>query len=195
MRRTISWLAFLLIAACSAPQVVPSTATETRLPQATFTSTATEIAVLPTSTPQPRMTPVAYGPDLEDFASGVNPLTGLAVSDPSLLKLPAVLVSISNMPFTARPQAGPSFASWVYELYIGEGATRFMNVFYGQYPRTIPNISGNCKVRDAIIHPKDDWIGNRVWLDENTNGVQDAWEAGVGGVCVRLLNASTRQVQ
>jgi hypothetical protein len=132
---------------------------------------------------------------MEDFPSDVNPLTGTAVSDPSLLKLPAVLVSISNMPFTARPQAGPGFASWVYELYIGEGATRFMNVFYGQYPRTIPNISGNCKVRDAIIHPKGDWIGNRVWLDENANGVQDAWEAGVGGVCVRLLNASTRQVE
>jgi hypothetical protein len=137
---------------------------------------------------------VAYGPELDDFPAGVNPLTGLAVSDPSLLSFPAVLVSISNMPFTARPQAGPGFASWIYELYIGEGATRFMNVFYGQYPRTIPNLNGGCEVRDKVIHPAKDWIGNRVWLDENANGQQDAWEAGVGGVCVRLLNATSHEV-
>jgi hypothetical protein len=98
------------------------------------------------------------------------------------------------MPFTARPQAGPGFAPWVYELYIGEGATRFMNVFYGQYPRSIPNIQGGCDVREEIIHPKGDWIGNRVWLDENANGRQEDWEAGVGGVCVRLLDGSSRQV-
>jgi hypothetical protein len=124
----------------------------------------------------------------------VNPLTGRAVQDPSLLELPAVLVSISNMPFTARPQAGPGFAPWVYELYIGEGATRFMNVFYGQYPRSIPDILGGCKVREKIIHPQGDWIGNRVWLDENADGRQEDWEAGVGGVCVRLLDAASRKV-
>jgi hypothetical protein len=116
------------------------------------------------------------------------------VSEPSLLNLPAVLVSISNMPVSARPQAGPGFASWVYELYIGEGATRFMNVFYGEYPRTIPNISGGCEVRQDILRPRGDWIGNRVWLDENNNGQQDVWEAGVGGICIRLLNASSREI-
>ena len=116
------------------------------------------------------------------------------MQDPSLLKLPAVLVSISNMPFTARPQAGPGFAPWVYELYIGEGATRFMNVFYGQYPRTIPNIRGGCEVREQIIRPSGVWIGNRVWLDENANGRQDPWEAGVGGVCIRLLDAQRHKV-
>jgi len=116
------------------------------------------------------------------------------VSEPSLLKLPAVLVSISNMPVSARPQAGPGFASWVYELYIGEGTTRFMNVFYGEYPRSIPNITGGCEIRDEIIYPAGNWVGNRVWLDENANGQQDAWETGVGGICIRLLNASSREV-
>ena len=33
-------------------------------------------------------------------------------------------------------------------------------------------------MRDKIIHPAGDWIGNRVWLDEDANGRQDAWEAG-----------------
>ena len=172
--------------------IQPTTA-KTGIP--TSSSISMTIPSALTSTPQPRLSPITYGPELENFPADTNPLTGLAVQDPSLLSLPAVLVSISNMPFTARPQAGPGFASWVYELYIGEGATRFMNIFYGNYPRTIPNISGGCEVRDEILHPNGDWIGNRVWLDENANGQQDAWEAGVGGVCIRLLNASSREVQ
>jgi fimbrial isopeptide formation D2 family protein/uncharacterized repeat protein (TIGR01451 family) len=32
-------------------------------------------------------------------------------------------------------------------------------------------------------------IGNRVWLDADNDGIQDAGEAGIGGVIVRLLNA------
>lgn len=193
MRRPVSLFALVILTACSAaPQITPSsTATQAMIPSNTSTSTAISSS---TSTPQPRLSPVLYGPELEDFPENVNPLTGLTVSDPSLLKLPAVLVSISNMPFTARPQAGPGFASWVYELYIGEGATRFMNVFYGEYPRTIPNIQGGCKVRDEIVRPQGNWIGNRVWLDENANGQQDTWEAGVGGICIRLLDAVSRDV-
>ena len=193
MRPSLLLLLSVILAACSTQQVLPLTATETNLPPST--STSTPIPLSPTITPQRRLSPVTYGPELERFPANVNPLTGREVLDSSLLKLPAVLVSISNMPFTARPQAGPGFASWVYELYIGEGATRFMSVFYGEYPRTIPNISGDCAVRDQIIHPSSDWIGNRVWLDENANGQQDPWEAGVGGVCVRLIEASSREVQ
>jgi len=112
-----------------------------------------------------------------------------------LLQFPAVLVSISNSPVTTRPQAGPGFAAWVFELFIGEGATRFMNIFYGDLPRTIPNVTGGCKVREEIIRPQENWIGNRVWLDENENGRQDDWEMGVGGVCVRLLKGISREVQ
>jgi SdrD B-like protein/DUF3048 family protein len=192
MHRAILLLILVPLAACSAPDVIQPTATEAILPS----NAASAIAASPslTSTPQPRFTPVTYGPELGDFPANINPLTGLVVQDPTLLTLPAVLVSISNMPFSARPQAGPGFASWVYELYIGEGATRFMNVFHGQYPRTIPYITGGCKVRDTIIQPGGDWIGNRVWLDENADGQQDAWETGVAGVCVQLLSADSGEV-
>jgi hypothetical protein len=99
------------------------------------------------------------------------------------------------MPVTARPQAGPSFAPWVFELFIGEGTTRFMNVFYGDYPRSIPNVTGGCNVRQEIIRPGGKWIGNRIWLDENENGMQDAWEMGVGGVCIRLLDGTSRELR
>ncbi|HSB01187.1 MAG TPA: SdrD B-like domain-containing protein [Anaerolineales bacterium] len=189
MRRVTFMLLILVLNTCSAPPPVQPTATETITASRTSTSTAIPSA---TSTPQPHLVPIAYGP--EDFPANINPLTGRAVEDPSLLKFPAVLVSISNMPVTARPQAGPGFASWVYELYIGEGTTRFLNVFYGDFPRAIPNVGGGCKVRDEIIHPAGDWIGDRVWLDENANGQQEAWEAGVGGVCVRLLNGTSREI-
>ncbi len=131
---------------------------------------------------------------MDSFPAHVNPLTALEVEDPSWLGLPAVLVSISNMPVTARPQAGVNFASWIFELYIGEGATRFMSVFYGGAVRDIPNISGGCVTRTEIIRPQGDWIGNRVWLDENGNGRADDWEVGVGGVCIRLLDGNTREI-
>ncbi|MFT3893564.1 MAG: SdrD B-like domain-containing protein [Anaerolineales bacterium] len=193
MRRSIILLGILLLYACS-PQVRSPTATETNAPNVTSTSTSIT-APSSTSTPQPHRIAQDHGPELEDFASNRNPLTGREVQDLSLLKLPAVLVSISNMPVTARPQAGPGFAPWVFELFIGEGTTRFMNVFYGEYPRTVPNVTGGCKVRQEVIHPSGTWIGNRVWLDENENGVQDDWEMGVGGVCVRLLDGSSHEVQ
>ncbi len=76
--------------------------------------------------------PASLGPDR--FPAGVNPLTGLAVDDPAALSLPPALVSVSNFPVSARPQSGLSFAAYVFELYIGEGMTRFLALFYGEYP-------------------------------------------------------------
>lgn len=191
---TIATLIFFALTSCNAnaPQSPSPGAIPTRM-ESTATATSTTSPTL-TATPQPHRPPLQLGPNQGDFPTGANPLTGLEAHDPSLLDLPAVLVSISNMPVTARPQAGPSFAPWIFEFYIGEGSTRFMGVFYGDNLREIPNITGGCKVRDEIIYPTGDWIGNRVWLDENANGAQESWEAGVGGVCVRLLDANSRDV-
>jgi len=178
-----------MLVSCVNLRAVQPTQTEsgTTASVATITASKSTATIPPaTATSQPRFLPVTYGPEAEDFPSDVNPLTGLEVSDQSLLSLPAVLVSISNMPVTARPQAGPGFSPWVFELYIGEGATRFMNVFYGEYPRFVPNVSGGCDTRENISRPTRAWVGNRVWLDENANGRQDDWELGVGGVCVSL---------
>jgi len=190
-RQIGSFFFLFLLTACSNSEEIQPTQTSIQTPIIQSTVTTIPSAI---STPQPRLSPVTYGPEDEDFPSDVNPLTGRQVEESSLLKLPAVLVSISNMPVTARPQAGPGFAPWVYELYIGEGTTRFLNVFYGEFPRAVPNVTGGCEVRQEIIHPKREWIGNRVWLDENENGRQEAWEKGVGGVCVRLLNGTNRSV-
>ena len=68
--------------------------------------------------------------------SSINPLSGLPVSDPESLDLPPALVSISNFPISARPQAGLSFAPLVYEFYTGQGMTCLLAYFYGDLPDT-----------------------------------------------------------
>jgi hypothetical protein len=80
----------------------------------------------------------------------VNPLTGLPVKDGANLALAPALVSVTNFPTTARPQAGLSFSPFVYEMYIGEGMTRFLAVFYGDYPK---------KGEDSRLALSDDRIG------------------------------------
>lgn len=193
-RFLLSILLLTLLAGCAAPTVSPAQPTPLAPASAPATFTAPPASAAPTLTvtpsPQPRQTPRPSGPEAEAFAPGVNPLTGLPVLDPTLLELPAVLVSISNSPATARPQAGTGFAPWIFELFIGTGATRFMGVFYGEIPRRIPNLSGNCPVNETIFQPGEAaWVGNRVWLDENADGIQNAWEVGIGGTCVTLLDA------
>jgi hypothetical protein len=79
---------------------------------------------------------ISVGPNPEDIPQGYNPLTGLPASDPSTLDLPAVLISITNFPPSARPQAGLSFSPWVFEIYIAEGMTRYLAAFYGDFPHT-----------------------------------------------------------
>jgi hypothetical protein len=101
----------------------------------TIAPTAAPKPVSPTPTIDPSKTPAASssqtGPD--HFASNINPLTGLPVEDPSLLAYQPALVSVSNFPASARPQTGLSLAPHVYEITIGEGETRFLAVFYGNY--------------------------------------------------------------
>ncbi len=191
----------LLLSACTSPipQTFPAPSpaiTARSIPSltATLLPPTPTLSPSPTATPQPHLPPQRFGPEREDFPPGVNPLTARFVEDLSWLDLPAVIVSISNMPVTTRPQAGINFASWVFELWIGEGTTRFLAVFYGNSVRFIPNPPAGCPVREEIIRPRGEWIGRRVWLDENGNGRADDWEVGIGGVCIRLLEAATQRV-
>lgn len=157
------------------------------------TSTTTPIPV--TATPQPTATAVDYGPDPEDFPSGINPLTGQAVSDPSLLDIPAMLVSISHFPPTARPQAGLSFAPYVFEFSITEGQSRFLAIYYGGFPTPETPMVGDCAVRGEPFVQSNTLLGNRVWLDTNQNGIQDFDEKGIGGICVNLYDADGKLLQ
>ena len=171
------------IAPNSGNDVVP---TETQMPTSASTFT-----------PTPQSTGVAnkYGPQIGDFPSGINPLTGLSVADPSLLGLPAILISIPNFPVDARPQAGLSFVPWLFEIYIGEGTSRFLATFYGEEPQVKPVLNGSCQVRTDAFVPRAVVLGKRVWLDENKNGIQEPNEPGIAGVCVTLYDTKSNTLQ
>ncbi|MGE5074017.1 MAG: SdrD B-like domain-containing protein [Anaerolineae bacterium] len=150
-----------------------------------------------TSAPSPtgRSTTETPSPQATSFAPDINPLSGLRVADPSLLKIPALLVSVSHFPATARPQAGLSFAPIVYEFYITEGATRFLAVFYGETPKPEVPVQGECETRTGPFVQSGIILGNRVWLDANGNGLQDPAEGGISGMCVDLYDASGNLLQ
>ncbi len=139
-------LILTLLAACSnqvVPAVQQSTATanlEDVAPSATSTTVPTfpptptlapSATALPTQTAIPTRTQVPgwVGPD--SYPAGTNPLTGLPAADPTLLGLPPALISVSTFPYTARPQAGLSRAPFVYDVYYGDGMTRYLAVIYG----------------------------------------------------------------
>ncbi len=128
------------------------------------------------------------GPELEDFPPGYNPLTGLPVTNSDNLNLPAVLISITNFPPSARPQAGLSFAPYIFEIFIGEGMTRFLALFYGEFPFSEELISGDCPIREGPFIRTATILGNYVWSDDNANGIQDVGERGIAGVCVHLYD-------
>jgi hypothetical protein len=67
-----------------------------------------------------------------NFPSDVDPLTGLTVSDPTILDRRPVMIKVSNYPRSTRPHAGLSSADIVFDYYIGEGGNRFLALFYGQ---------------------------------------------------------------
>jgi len=174
MRSGPRWLGFLLsllltaeLPACEALAWKNATATPARTPA----SSATPTSEVVTEPPK-------------------NPLTGLEVPDLSLLKMPALLISISHFPATARPQAGLSFAPFVYEFYITEGATRFLAVFHGEWPAPEIAVNGGCQARVGPFEQSATLLGNRVWLDADSDGVQDAGEQGIAGLCVNLLDQS-----
>ncbi|HKI52689.1 MAG TPA: SdrD B-like domain-containing protein [Anaerolineales bacterium] len=180
-RITAAVITIILTISSCAPNTTGTKSSET----ITANATETSIPVQPT---QPNTSPTALPPS-------INPLTGLPVRDPSMLDLPTMLVSISTFPVTARPQAGLSFAPYVFEVYITEGTTRYLTTFYGEFPAPESPISGHCNVRRELFEQTDLIIGNRVWLDENQNNEQDAWERGVGGVCVNLYDENQNLLQ
>ena len=112
-----------------------STSTQTPLPSST--------ELPPTTTPTPTITPTwtptagLVGPE---YLEGHNPLTGLPVADLSTLFRVPLLVSITEFPPSSRPQAGLSAAAQVWETSIGEGMSRFLAVYYGDYMQTLAEL-------------------------------------------------------
>jgi len=81
---------------------------------------------LPTSTPLPTIT----------HAEGINPLTGLPVADPSVLKRRPLMVRIGN-DVGARPQRGLNLADMVYEEIVEWWTTRFTAIYLSETPELL----------------------------------------------------------
>src|SRR5260221_9221659 len=185
------FLIFILISCTpskNTPPTINATETPTTFVEPTFTPTP-----LFTPTPQSIPLPTSCGP--HQFPKDYNPLTAQRTADPASLNIQAVLVSVSHFPPEARPQAGFSFAPFVYEYFITEGATRHLAVFYGESPKPEIPLHGDCEIRQEPFVQTQNILGNRVWLDANRNGIQDPGEGGVGGICVNLYDENSGLLQ
>ena len=155
--RSIRLIGFigLIIISCASPSVsppdaIPATVPANNLPTPTpfqpqsvnspdpYLALTTPQVVLPTFTPYPTKyvlpqdltVPIDVAPSLENSLVTYNPLTGLAVSDPTLLQRRPLAIKIANSPDYVRPQSALSLADLAFEYYIEYGDTRFIAVFY-----------------------------------------------------------------
>ena len=129
----------LLLVGCGVVKVSPTPTLTTELmvntitpsPSPTESNTPTLTpTITETPTPIETSTPVVYGPS--NFPDNIDPLTGLQVSDPSLLDRRPVSVKINIVPRSSnRPPWGLSFADIVYDYYHNDGYSRFHAIFYG----------------------------------------------------------------
>jgi hypothetical protein len=133
----------LAVAGCQTRgKAAPAQPTPTQTPVKTSNqdrplATAARFELRPSSTPVPIATlfsPIqlkgsGIGPDI--FPDGVNPLTGLILSDPTRLERRPMVIKIANFPRSSRPQWGLNAADHVYEYYLEDELTRFIGVFYG----------------------------------------------------------------
>ena len=112
--------------------VNPSLKSMTPQVEPTYTPYPTKYVVIE-NLPTPVMVIPSPGGGLPDFSllNTNNPLTGLPVSDPSLLDRRPMVIKIANSPDYVRPQSGLTLADVVFEYYIEWGDTRFIAVMYG----------------------------------------------------------------
>ncbi|MGA2110567.1 MAG: DUF3048 domain-containing protein [Anaerolineales bacterium] len=104
-----------------------ATAPAQALPQAAASpSAAPAPSAFASPAPSPSAAPSPAPPQ------AIDPLTGLPVSDRSVLQRRMVAVKVSNYPRTARPQAGLSYADLLFEFYQEDGETRFHALYLSQ---------------------------------------------------------------
>ncbi|HVP21038.1 MAG TPA: DUF3048 C-terminal domain-containing protein [Anaerolineaceae bacterium] len=109
------------------PSVIP-----TSIPSDTPTiaPSSTPTVAVPTVTATPAYPANGYGPT--NFPTDVDPLTGLQVSNPTLLNRRPIVIKVENLPREDRPQWGLTLDDITYEYYTEQGGTRFAAIFYGQ---------------------------------------------------------------
>ena len=121
---------------------------------------------------------------------------------------PDARMSKAGMPvpgsFPAAPAGDPTtqLKGLKFDLGFEEGQTRHyyftVNGNYVSYDMTVASKGGNGFDVGQVLGPKGDCstqqpvlaaLGDRVWLDQNDNGLQDGGEPGVADVVVHLLDS------
>ncbi len=97
-----------------------------------------EVASPTPAAPTATALPGSIGPTT--YPSDINPLTGLLMTDPTVLERRPLAIKVSNAPSSVRPQAGLSQADLVFEHYVEGSLTRFTAVFYTNTPSHVGSV-------------------------------------------------------
>ncbi len=107
--------------------------------EGTSATPQTESDTASAQAPPPSPTPSGPPPPTITHAANVNPLTGLKVDDPGVLKRRPLFVRVGN-DVGARPQVGLNSADVVYEEITEWWITRFTAVYLSQDPEMVAPI-------------------------------------------------------
>jgi hypothetical protein len=148
---SLVFIAGLLVAcggSSTSPTARPAGSTARPIVKPTDRATKTP-SVPPTPTLPPTATPDSRVIDLT--APDVNPLTGEKVSDPAVLNRRPLAIKIGDSwEAGVRPQAGASFADWVFEHESEGGIPRWTAIFYGNTPDRVGG-TRSCRIIDNEI--------------------------------------------
>jgi len=113
----------------------------------TVTPMVSSTPTVPPATP----TPTTDARLINLTAPDVNPLTGEKVTDPAILNRRPLAIKIGDSwENGVRPQAGASFADWVFEHESEGGIPRWTAIFYGQTPKAVGG-TRSCRIIDNEI--------------------------------------------
>ena len=136
-------LGLLFAAACSAPAPAEPTEYIPVLTDSSADPSGETQAITPSPLPTAHLT---FTPSPTSNPEIVNPLTGLPISDISLIQRWPLAIKISSYPRTARPQAGLSYADLLFEFYQEAGMTRWHAVFLSQDVEKVGPIRSGRKI-------------------------------------------------
>ncbi len=145
LRGRLAWLVAGLVwtAACSASVTGISSdhpVSETETPVQPSPEPGTAVP-----TPEPTVA-LADSPAATAETQVLNPLTGLPVSDISVLQRWPLSIKVSNFPRSARPQAGLSYADLMFEFYQEMGMTRLQAIYLSQDVEKVGPIRSGRKI-------------------------------------------------
>ncbi len=158
--KTLLLLIAIISIALSACQSKPPLLTPISPEETKAKADATQIATLladhatptpiPSATPWPVATNTPQPEPRENLLGITNPLTGLKIKDPDLLRQRPLLVKIVNWPQSFRPAEGLNKADMVFEYYHGAQVNNLIALYYGNdHPHVGP--LGDGSVVDARL--------------------------------------------